>query len=84
MFRHLGRTPGELLDYIEHRLEGHTRVEVAALPVTTGLRRLFNAPSVAERAAMPFAVPPPPPRRGPQDIGPVTAASPVAHAYGRA
>lgn len=56
----VGRTPGELMDYVERRLEGHPRIEMVALPLLKSLRHLLNAPSVAERARAPFNVPPRP------------------------
>lgn len=68
-YRQFGRTPGELMDYIERRLDGHPKLEVVAQPIIAGLRQVFDAPSVAERARIPFFVPPPPPRRGPGEVG---------------
>lgn len=69
-YRGIGRTPGELMDYAERRLEGHPRLESVALPLMGWMRSALGAPSAGERALLPFAVPPPPPRRGPQDIAP--------------
>lgn len=67
-YRHFGRTPGELMDYIERRMEGHPKIEFVAQPVISELRHVLDAPSAAQRARIPFFVPPPPPRRGPSEI----------------
>jgi hypothetical protein len=63
-----GRTPAEILDYIDHRLEGHNKLVWAAQPFLGAMRRALDAPSIQQRMAMPFPVPPPPPRRGASDI----------------
>ncbi|MBL8393864.1 MAG: hypothetical protein JNK99_03805 [Candidatus Accumulibacter sp.] len=68
LYRETGRTPGELMDYADRRMQGHTRIEKLAAPVMRALRSAFNAPSVAERASLPFVVPPPPPRRSAAEI----------------
>jgi hypothetical protein len=68
LYLQIGRTPGELMDYAEHRMAGHPRVEALARPGIATLRAAFDAPSVEERARMPFVVPPPPPRRGAGDV----------------
>ncbi|MCP5247614.1 MAG: hypothetical protein H6942_03560 [Candidatus Accumulibacter sp.] len=68
-YRHFGRTPGELMDYVDRRLEGHPKLEVVAKPILAELRQVFDAPSVADRARIPFLVPPPPKRRGPDEVG---------------
>ncbi len=65
-----GRTPGELLDYADVRMEGHPRVEALVHPFAAALRAWFDAPSLSYRARLPFTVAPPPPRRGPADIRP--------------
>lgn len=62
-YEQLGRTPTELLDYTERRLQGHNKLEWLALPVLTVLRDGLDAPRAAERARR-FVIPPPPPRRG--------------------
>lgn len=67
-YQQLGRTPGELLDYLQRRLEGHTKLEWVALPVIAVIRSALDAPSVQMRAVLPFAVPPPPPRLGSSEI----------------
>lgn len=64
-----GKTPAEVLDHLERRLQGHTRLEVVGLPVIGWARAALDAPSRRELAATEMAVPPPPPRRGPQDVG---------------
>jgi len=63
-----GRTPTEILDFVDRRLEGHDQLAWAAKPFLGALRRALNAPSHQERWAIPFRVPPPPPRRGASDI----------------
>ena len=73
VYRELGRTPGELMDYAERRLQGHPRLEWVALPAMGLLRSALDAPSVAERGQLPFQVPPPPPRRGAKDVQPPEA-----------
>ncbi|MBX3644801.1 MAG: hypothetical protein KF720_17225 [Rubrivivax sp.] len=75
-YRYVGRTPGELMDYADRRLKGHTRLEAAAGPVLDMLRWYFDAPAAQQRASAPFPVPAPPPRQGPQaplDPGPASA-----------
>lgn len=69
----LGRTPAELLDYTERRLQGHGPLEWLAGPALDLLRSGFDAPRAAERARS-FVVPPPPPRRG---VDAVLAPEPV-------
>jgi hypothetical protein len=69
-YQRLGRTPMEWLDYLDLRLQGHTRLERWAQPVLAELRSSLHAPSAAERAAMPMVVPPPPPRRGAAEVLP--------------
>lgn len=56
----IGRSPGELMDYAEKRLQGHTRLEQVLLPVLTDFRLLLDAPSQKDRINQPFFVPPPP------------------------
>jgi len=63
-----GRTPGEILDHVDRRLEGHNKLVWAAKPFLAAMRSTLRAPSLAERSAIPFQVPPPPPRRGAADI----------------
>lgn len=81
VYRELGRTPGELMDYAERRLEGHTRIEWVALPVLGALRTALQAPSARERAQLPFVVPPPPPRRGAQEVTPPEPPPPGARVW---
>jgi hypothetical protein len=59
-YERIGRTPGELMDYAERRLQGHNRLETVALPLIGGLRNALNEPSAAVRARRPFVVPAPP------------------------
>lgn len=63
-----GRTPAEILDYVDHRLEGHDKLVWVAQPFLKAVRRALDAPALYERTAIPFAVPPPPPRRGTSGI----------------
>ncbi len=56
------------MDYIERRMEGHPKIEFLAQPVIAELRQVFGAPSVAQRARIPFVIPPPPRRRGPSEV----------------
>jgi hypothetical protein len=60
-YAHIGRTPQELMDYAERRLEGHPKLELIALPVIGVARQYFNAPSPKDRRKMAFYIPPPPP-----------------------
>lgn len=78
LFRELGRTPGELLDYAQRRLEGHTRLEALILPIVGMMRSALDAPSAAERSNLPFLVPPPPPRRGANSVAAAPPAPPGA------
>ena len=76
LYRESGRTPGELMDYAERRLEGHPRIEWVALPAMGLIRSALDAPSAVERVQLPFLVPPPPPRRGPLDVLPPDSVPP--------
>lgn len=49
------------MDYVEKRLEGHSRIEVVALPVVARIRDWFNEPALNNRRKHPFVIPPPPP-----------------------
>jgi len=55
-----GRSPGELVDYAERRLQGHTRLEAVLSPVFSGLRRTLNARSQQDRQNQQWIVPLPP------------------------
>lgn len=68
LYHELGRSPGELLDYVEHRLEGHTRLEALAQGPIAFLRDAFDATRAVDRLNNPFPVPPPPPRRGAEQV----------------
>lgn len=74
LYHELGRSPGELLDYVEHRLEGHSRFEAMAEAPIAYLRHAFDASRATDRLNAPFPVPAPPPRRGAADV---LAAEPV-------
>lgn len=56
----IGKTPGELLDYADIRLQGHPKLEMVAAPVFNVVRQLTNQPALADRLELPFRVPPPP------------------------
>lgn len=60
IYQNIGKTPGELMDYSQRRLEGHPRLESVALPIMQFLRDQLDAPSRAERYRQAFIVPPPP------------------------
>jgi len=77
----LGRTPGELMDYADVRMQGHPKVEALAHPVVAVLRAQLDAPAAADRSRLPFEVPPPPPRRGPGDIDPADPSPPGAKVW---
>lgn len=64
-YQRVGRTPGELMDYAERRLQGHPKLETVALPAMGLLRGWFDAPSIAERRRTVFVVPPVPERAAP-------------------
>jgi hypothetical protein len=70
-----GRTPAELLDHIDRRLEGHPTAQALGRPFLEGLRQALHAPSMRDRMDTPFLIPAAPPRRGPADI---PAPEPVA------
>lgn len=72
-YERLGRTPTELLDYVEQRLEGHTKLAEVADPVLRLVRAGLDAPRPEARAQN-FHIPPPPPRRG---VDAVLAPEPV-------
>lgn len=59
-YERIGRTPGELMDYAERRLQGHTRLELVALPILGAVREWFDAPDRATRQRIAFVVPPVP------------------------
>ncbi len=57
------RTPAELLDYIDRRLQGHNKLEWLAWPALQALRLGLDAPIAKERLANIPPAPAPPPRR---------------------
>lgn len=73
-----GRSPAELLDYADQRMEGHPKVEWLAAPMMSALRTAFKAAPLQQRMALPFEVPPPPPRRGAAEISPPEPVPPGA------
>ena len=56
----IGKTPGELMDYAQRRLQGHNKLEWVALPVIGQLRSWVDQPSRDELLKTPFVIPPPP------------------------
>jgi len=80
-YQTLGRTPMQLLDYTDRRLEGHPKLELVAHPVMGLLREALDAPSVAQRQSLPMQVPPPPPRRGAAQIMPHAPVPPGARVW---
>lgn len=56
----VGKTPGELMDYAELRLQGHSKLEWVALPAIGHLRSWLDQPSRKELLQTPFVIPPPP------------------------
>ena len=60
-YREIGRTPEELLDYVDRRLQGHPSLEKLALPWIGSIRNYFGALPVQHRLNQPFAIPPLPP-----------------------
>jgi len=59
-YREIGKTPGELMDYAQRRLQGHNKLEWVALPVMAQVRILLDQPSRQELLKIPFVIPPPP------------------------
>jgi hypothetical protein len=68
VLRSSGRSPAEVLDYVDRRLAGHPRIEALAAAPLALTRAALDAPKAEARLATPFVVPPPPPRRGPQEV----------------
>lgn len=59
-YDHIGKTPGELMDYAELRLQGHPRIELIALPVISITRDWLDQPALNERLQQRFFIPKPP------------------------
>ncbi len=59
-----GRTPGELVEYLERRLQGHGRLESVAVPVLRRWAVWLGEPDPADRD-IPFVIPPWPPASAP-------------------
>jgi hypothetical protein len=68
VYQSIGRTPGELLDYVDRRLLGHPKLEWLAGPFLRTLRDTFQAAPEYKHWVTPFEVPLPPPRRGPEKV----------------
>lgn len=81
LYRSSGRSPAELLDYVDRRLLGHTRLEAAAAPVLGLVRTTLDAPKAADRLRPPFLVPPPPVRRAAHEIPAAPAPRPGAKVW---
>lgn len=60
----IGRTPGEILDYAEKRLEGHPGLQAILLPMSVLVRDALDQPGPAIREQWGFVVPLPPTRTG--------------------
>jgi hypothetical protein len=60
IYQNIGKTPAELMDYAQRRLEGHPRLEYVVLPTMQFLRKQLDAPSRADRYRQAFIIPPPP------------------------
>lgn len=60
-YRLIGKTPGELLDYVDIRLQGHPKLEMLSAPLIRTIREQTNQPALAVRLQQPFVIPPPPP-----------------------
>lgn len=56
----IGRTPGELLDYADKRLQGHPNLEQLVAPLFSLIRQLTNQPAELDRLKLPFVIPTPP------------------------
>ena len=69
-YQELGRTPMQILDYLDRRLEGHPKLELVAHPVMNWVRDELHAPSAKQRQQVPMVVPPPPLRRSPGETLP--------------
>lgn len=52
----VGRTPGEIIQYLERRLQGHPKLEFVAIPVLHGVRDWLGEPDSADKL-IPFPVP---------------------------
>ena len=61
IYKQLGYSPRELMDYSERRLQGHPKLEFIALPILAMARDWLDSPSAKERMKTVFHVPPPPP-----------------------
>jgi len=59
-YAQIGKTPGELMDYAQRRLQGHNKLEWVALPVMAQLRNWLDQPSRQALLKTPFVIPPPP------------------------
>jgi hypothetical protein len=78
VYQSIGRTPAELLDYVDRRLQGHPKLEWAAAPFLRVLRVTFEATPQEQQWATPFEVQLPPPRRGPDEVAPPSPVLPGA------
>lgn len=60
VYQMIGRTPGELFDYVEERLRGYPGLQMAALPDIDKVGANLNEPSLNERQTAEFKIPFPP------------------------
>ena len=77
-YLHVGRTPGELIDYAKKRLEGHDKLQWLALPFLDAAVGFLGEPNALDRA-LPFTVPPPtaPRERWSASQGPSSSGDPL-------
>jgi|GEM_PF-713564 len=57
VYQMIGRTPGELFDYVEERLRGYPKPQAAALPDIYKVGAHLNEPSQNERQTLQFKIP---------------------------
>lgn len=83
VYKNIGHTPGELMDYCERRLQGHPRLESIMLPAFSGIRTLLREPSLKAINDTPFYVPPLKPSGVLNPVGRPGSTSNETAAYGR-
>ena len=69
------------MDHAERALQAQPELGGVLLPTMGLFRSALGAPSAAERAQLPFLVPPPPPRRGAHEVLPPEPAPPGARVW---
>ena len=80
-YQDTGKTPMQILDYLDRRLEGHPRLEAVAHPLMNRVRAALDAPSAKERMRLPMVIPAPPPRRTPGETLPPEPIPPGARVW---